>query len=189
MLAVYDLQMTPLATRIHAQRQRFVTQFNERLISAYASIAADREAVSCEYRSQLHDTAFAELARQRRERDTALQRTTGGPHRDDLIFRMNDFPLKRVASQGQLKSFVLSLKLAQYQVLQDRHGVAPILLLDDIFDKLDGNRVAALLHLLLQPGYGQIFLTDTDPRRIEELVSQVAGSYRVFAVADGRVDS
>jgi DNA replication and repair protein RecF len=187
MLAVYELQMEPLATRIHAQRQTFVTQFNERLTAAYAEIAADREAVSCTYKSQLDATAFAELMRERRSKDAALQRTTGGPHRDDLVFSMNGFPLKRVASQGQLKSFVLALKLAQYQVLQERHGLAPILLLDDIFDKLDGQRVAALLQLLLAPGYGQIFLTDTDPRRIDELVSQVSGSFTVFAVQDGQV--
>ena len=189
MLTVYDGQMEPLATRIHEQRQAFVGQFTERLEAAYAEIAAEREAVSCSYKSQLHDTAFAESMRARRAKDKALQRTTGGPHRDDLVFTMNGFPLKRVASQGQLKSFVLALKLAQYQVLRDRHGLAPILLLDDIFDKLDGTRVAALLQLLLRPGYGQIFLTDTDPRRIEELVAQVAGSYAVFAVRDGVVST
>jgi DNA replication and repair protein RecF len=187
MLEVYDGQLAPLAGRIYSQRAAFVAQFNERLSTAYASIAAEREAVRCTYKSQLHDTAYAELMNGRRQKDKALQRTTGGPHRDDLVFTMNEHPLKRIASQGQLKSFVLALKLAQYQVLRDRHGLTPLLLLDDIFDKLDGQRVRALLELLLEPGYGQIFLTDTDPRRIEELVRQVTSSYRVFAIADGQV--
>jgi DNA replication and repair protein RecF len=188
MLGVYDLQMAPLADRIGNQRQAFVVRFNESLTAAYASIAADREAVRCTYKSQLNDTAYAELMAGRREKDKALQRTTAGPHRDDLVFTMNEHPLKRVASQGQLKSFVLALKLAQYQVLRERHGLTPLLLLDDIFDKLDGQRVQALLDLLLQPGYGQIFLTDTDPLRIEALVKQVKSSFRIFAVNDGAVE-
>lgn len=187
MLGVYELQMAPLVDRIYTQRESFVTRFNERLTAAYASIAAERETVSCTYKSQLHDTAYAELMTSRRAKDKALQRTTGGPHRDDLVFTMNGHPLKRVASQGQLKSFVLALKLAQYQVLRERHGLTPLLLLDDIFDKLDGQRVRALLELLLEPDYGQIFLTDTDPRRIEELVAQVGSSYQVFTVENGAV--
>ena len=187
MLSVYEQQMAPLVDRIYTQRQAFVVRFNERLTAAYASIAAGQEVVFCTFKSQLQDTAYAELMTARRAKDKALQRTTGGPHRDDLVFTMNEHPLKRVASQGQLKSFVLALKLAQYQVLRERHGLTPLLLLDDIFDKLDSQRVRALLELLLEPGYGQIFLTDTDPRRIEELVAQVGSSFQVFTVKDGAV--
>ena len=184
LLAVYGEQMAEPAAYLHEARSVFVSPFTERLTAAYAAISGGREEVGLAYRSQLAERDWAELLAERAEKDRILQRTSGGLHRDDLVFTMNGHPLRRVASQGQLKSFVLSLKLAQYRLLRRTTGRPPLLLLDDIFDKLDGQRVRQLLDLVLGGDYGQIFLTDTDPARIADLTAEHADCRR-FLVTDG----
>ncbi len=185
LLGIYDGQMAPAAAYIHEARQVFISPFTELLTAAYAAISGEREAVGLIYKSQLSEQSWAELLESRREKDRVLQRTTGGIHRDDLVFSQDDHPLRRVASQGQLKSFVLSLKLAQYRLLERNTRRTPLLLLDDIFDKLDGDRVRQLLELVMSSA-GQVFLTDTDPRRIAALTAGLATEdARRFLVADG----
>lgn len=172
LLDIYDEQMTAPATYIHTARAAFIGPFEEILGEAYAAISGDREKVAVRYRSQLNDQSWMELLAERREKDRILQRTSGGIHRDDLVFTQEGHPLKRVASQGQLKTFVLSLKLAQYQLLRRQTQREPLLLLDDIFDKLDQERVGQLLNFILREEYGQIFITDTDPDRVAGLVDE-----------------
>jgi len=184
LLDVYDVQMAAPAAYLHAKRRAFVGPFTEVLIEAYASISGNREKVDVAYRSQLNEISWAELMRQRREKDRVLQRTSAGIHRDDLVFTQEDHPLRRVASQGQLKSFVLSLKLAQYRLLERNTRRIPILLLDDIFDKLDRDRVRQLLQLVLTSAFGQVFITDTDPERVTALVDE-ATDWKRFLVEDG----
>lgn len=184
LLDVYDLQLAEPANYLHEKRYQFIGPFTELLTEAYAAISGNREAVSITYRSQLLEQSWAELMQDRREKDRILQRTTGGIHRDDLIFHQEGHPLRRVASQGQLKSFVLSLKLAQYRLLEANTQRTPILLLDDIFDKLDRDRVRQLLNLVLTSAFGQVFITDTDPDRVTALVTGETGVKR-FLVADG----
>ncbi len=171
LLDVYDEQMAEPARFIHAARQEFIGPFTEMLQAAYRAISDQEEAVDITYQSQLHEENWFDLMKKGHEKDRILQRTNYGIHRDDLEFTQGGHPLKRVASQGQLKTFVLSLKLAQYQLLKDQTGRQPILLLDDIFDKLDQNRVSRLLNLILQADYGQVFLTDTSPERVEQLLA------------------
>lgn len=184
LLAVYDLQLEAPATYIHAKRQAFIGPFTELLTEAYAAISGNREEVGVTYRSQLNDTPWADLMDERREKDRILQRTSGGIHRDDLVFTQEGHPLRRVASQGQLKSFVLSLKLAQYRLLERNTRRTPILLLDDIFDKLDRDRVRQLLQLVMTSAFGQVFITDTDPERVTALVDE-ATDWKRFLVDDG----
>ncbi len=186
LLQVYDGQMKESATYIHEQRMAFVGPFTELLTEAYAHISGGNEEVGLAYRSQLEGTDWLSLMEERREKDRILQRTTAGVHRDELIFTQSDHHLKRVASQGQLKSFVLSLKLAQYRLLERSTNRSPILLLDDIFDKLDRERVRRLLKLVMGSAFGQLFITDTDPERIASLVSDHPEiDWQRFLVVDG----
>ena len=184
LLDVYDEQLAAPAAYLHRARRDFIGPFTELLTEAYAAISGNREEVHVTYRSQLSDQAYPELLAERRDKDRLLQRTSAGVHKDDLVFTQQGHPLRRVASQGQLKSFVLSLKLAQYRLLERTVRRPPILLLDDIFDKLDRTRVRALLDLVLTGSFGQVFLTDTDRERVGELVGDGNGRM-LFSVVDG----
>jgi DNA replication and repair protein RecF len=185
LLETYDLQMQPAAAYITQQRRLFLDDFIPVVTKYYAQIANQQEEVGCRYQTKLEEVDFIDLLLEHREKDRVLQRTTAGPHRDDIEFELEGRPLKRFASQGQLKSFVLALKLAQYDVLKTQKNRKPILLLDDIFDKLDINRVTQLLKLLLASDFGQIFLTDTHTSRIQEIVNKFQASYQMFTIVNG----
>ncbi len=188
LLSVYDQQLEPAATYVHQRRKSFSGPFTELLLEAYAAISGEKESVELRYKSQLDELSWPALMDANREKDRVLQRTTAGIHRDDLVFSQDGHPLRRVASQGQLKSFVLSLKLAQYRLLERDTQRTPILLLDDIFDKLDQDRVRQLLTLVLGSAYGQVFLSDTDPERVTQLIEgNPALDWRRFLVEEGRV--
>ncbi|MEM9885605.1 MAG: DNA replication and repair protein RecF [Bacteroidota bacterium] len=188
LLEVYDRQMIPLGNQIFEKRQQFLTDFERPFQDFHAAIAAQKEQVRYQYRSQLKEGKFEESVIAALEKDRILQRSTVGIHKDDIEFIINDLALKRFASQGQLKSFVLSLKLAQYQALQQDKTLAPILLLDDIFDRLDGNRVTQLIRLLLEQNFGQIFITDTDEHRMEQLITAFNTDYRKFKIVEGMIE-
>lgn len=187
LIEVYDQQMIEPATYVYEQRRVFVTQFNPLLQDMYARISAEAEEASCRYRSHLdqQEASLVDLLAQAREKDRILQRTTVGIHRDDLIFRLDGHPLKRFASQGQLKSYILALKLGQYELMRLHKNQLPLLLLDDIFDKLDQQRVDQLLSLLAEGDYGQIFITDTDERRISRMIARHQHPYREFHITNG----
>lgn len=183
LLDVYDRQLLEPAAYLHTARRAFAEPFGDYLRAAHRAISGARETVDVTYRSQLFEQPFAELLAERREKDRILLRTSGGIHRDDLVFTQDGHPLRRVASQGQLKSFVLALKLAQYRLLEAQTNRSPILLLDDIFDKLDRVRVRQLLDLVLGSAYGQLFITDTDPDRVTRLIDEREGlQLRSFAL-------
>lgn len=153
----------------------------------YREISNDREKCNIRYESQLSMDSLHNLFAKNKDKDLILSRTTQGIHKDDLIFTMNDEPLRNYASQGQLKSFVLALKLTQYHLLQLHTGMPPILLLDDIFDKLDPYRVHQLLAMLIQKDYGQLFITDTQPDRIIKILQEIGTDYYNFHVDNGSV--
>jgi len=189
LLDIYDQQMVAPVAYMLEKRQAFIGPFTELLTEAYAAISGERESVSITYKSQLHDVPWLDLMAERREKDRVLQRTTAGIHRDDLVFTQDGHPLRRVASQGQLKSFVLSLKLAQYHLLERGTQRPPILLLDDIFDKLDSDRVRQLLELVLSSAFGQVFITDTDPERVTALIAgKDENAWKRFLVSDGKIE-
>ncbi|MFK8101413.1 MAG: DNA replication/repair protein RecF [Saprospiraceae bacterium] len=183
----YNEQLQAPAKYIHERRTAFAEMFSPIFNRYYGMIAKDREKVTCTYQSKLTETDFKDLLEESAEKDRILQRTTTGIHKDDLRFRINDFALKQFASQGQMKSFVLALKLAQYELMQKQKNVQPILLLDDIFDKLDHLRVRALMALLADHDFGQVFITDTDENRLEEIVAQFDIACRKFYIEEGAV--
>ena len=183
----YDVQLLPSANYIHQKRQEWMKDFEPIFIDYYSQISGERESVKCIYQSKLSDTDFETLLVETREKDRILQRTTTGTHKDDLKFVFNEVPVKQFASQGQLKSYILALKLAQYELLRQEKGIAPILLLDDIFDKLDENRVRHLLELLIQKKeFGQVFITDTHENRVAQIVGKFDMNYEKFVIENGK---
>lgn len=185
LLEVYDIQLKEPAAYIHQQRQAFIQQFIPPFNAAYQAISGAQESVSITYKSHLDQADLSALLQENRERDRILQRTTKGIHKDDLAFYMEERPLKRFASQGQLKSFVLALKLAQYSFLKQAKKKQPILLLDDIFDKLDPQRVEQLISYILEGDFGQVFLSDTDATRVERIVKTQDLEANIFTITNG----
>jgi len=188
LLAVYDEQLLGPAAYIHAQRKTFTSNFEPGLRQLHFLISGEREQVACQYKSKLLEEDLATALLASREKDRILQRTTAGIHRDDWIFEIDEQPLKRFASQGQLKSFVLALKLTQYNWLKNEKKAAPLLLLDDIFDKLDHQRVQHLLELLIQGEYGQVFITDTAQDRLSKILSNLKTEYLQFVIINGTAE-
>jgi len=182
LLESLDRQMPTPAHAIYEQRSNFAAVFQPLFLAYYASISGSREVVAVRYESDLGKGDFSDLMQQALEKDRFLQRSTIGPHRDDLALFMEGQAVKKFASQGQLKSFLLALRLAQYEVLRREKKVSPILLLDDIFDKLDTQRVRQLVALLIGQDFGQIFITDTQRDRIESVIASFSGDYKIFEV-------
>jgi DNA replication and repair protein RecF len=185
LLAVYNQQLLAPAQYIYERRALILEQLKPVFQSYYKAISGDKEQVSFEYNSQLKDKSLKDLLEESEEKDAWLQRTTKGIHKDDIKLQINDYPVKKFASQGQLKSYLLALKLAQYELLRQESEVAPLVLLDDIFDKLDDKRVGHLLQLLLERDFGQIFITDTHQSRIAEIVGKLDSDFKQFTVVNG----
>ena len=185
LIETYNRQMAGPAVAIHQSRQQFMAPFRQSLRELYQSISGEAEEVDCLYVSKMEHAPLEVLLQEAAEKDRVLQRTTVGPHKDDLDFTIRGYPLKRFASQGQLKSFILSLKLAQYRQLMEKKRVPPILLLDDIFDKLDNDRVNQLLELLIRGDFGQAFITDTDERRLEAIIQKFGQQYLKYRIENG----
>lgn len=189
LLQIYDEQLLAPAKYIFSRRETFIEEFQAPFQAAHQAICGGKEQASLRYRSALRDMPFLELLQSKREKDVVLERTSQGIHRDDLVFHLGEHPLKRLGSQGQLKSFIVALKLAQYRFLKDERKVAPILLLDDIFDKLDPNRVQQLVSYILQEDFGQVFITDTDQDRVTRVLLEHASSKPcLYTVANGEVE-
>jgi DNA replication and repair protein RecF len=187
LLTIYNQQLLAPAQYIHEQRQHIVERLMPIFQQYYKVISGDREQVLLRYHSQLSEQTFAALLDESQEKDAWLQRTTKGIHKDDLKLLINDYAVKRFASQGQLKSYLLALKLAQYELLRQEVALPPLLLLDDIFDKLDAKRVEQLLTLLLERDFGQVFLTDTHEQRVAKIIERLEANYKQFVIAEGEV--
>ncbi|MFK7937400.1 MAG: DNA replication/repair protein RecF [Saprospiraceae bacterium] len=188
LLLIYNEQMLAPAAVIHDKRTAWMDTFNPLFQEYYRVISGDREAVGVRYRSQLTETDFNTLLTEAQEKDRILQRSTVGVHKDDLVFTIEGYPLKKFSSQGQLKSFVLALKLAQYELLRRDKAIPPLLLLDDIFDKLDRARVRQLLQLILEKDFGQIFITDTHESRLAEIIEGFGADFKIFKVENGKAN-
>lgn len=185
LLNTYNQQMLNPAAVIFEKRSQFVELFQPVFERYYKMISSDKEQVSCLYNSHLQKEDFIKLLEQNIEKDRILQRTTQGPHKDDLVFKLDEKPLKKFASQGQLKSYIFALKLAQYAFLRKQKKLDPILLLDDLFDKLDSKRVQQLLQLLIDEEFGQVFISDTNIERIPKMLDELDISYHSFLVENG----
>lgn len=186
LLDVLDMQLVELGVPIFEKRKAFMAEFIPEFDNQYRFLTETAETVSLVYESQLMRGPFATLLEQHLERDRLLERTTVGIHKDDLLFSIHgDMPLKKFGSQGQQKSFLIALKLAQYSFLHHQKGFKPLLLLDDIFDKLDDRRTRKLMQMVSADDFGQIFLTDTDSVRINRIFEEINRSVRVFEIKEG----
>ena len=173
LLEILDHQLSVSGTVIFTERQKFMADFLPEVQHFYAVITASAEKPFIAYASPLLERSFDELLLQNRSRDLAMQRTSSGIHRDELELKLNDEPFKAIASQGQRKSLLFALKLAEFNILKKAKGFPPLLLLDDIFEKLDETRMQNLLHWVCRENEGQVFLTDTHCNRISEVMEKI----------------
>ncbi len=186
-LEIYDMQLAEHGSRIHAARTEFTDRLKPLVAEYYRTLSGDREEVELLYKSELNDRPFTELLQESRAKDLVCEFTTTGIHRDDLTLRIGGYPLRKYGSQGQQKSFLIALKLAQYAIVARETGERPILLLDDLFDKLDTSRVEQLLHLVRDDAFGQIFITDCNATRLRSILDHSGDDYALFSVGDGAV--
>lgn len=189
MLQIYDMQLADHAARIYERRRDIIERMRPLVAEFYRQLSGDREQVEIEYRSELASASMGELLLASRERDIVNGFTTSGVHRDDMSLRIGGYPLRKYGSQGQQKSFLMSLKLAQYRILTEVCGERPLLLLDDLFDKLDTSRVENLLTLVAGDDFGQIFITDCNRSRLETILSRAGEKYALFMVEGGDIRS
>jgi len=188
LLEIYNDQLVASGLAIFTKRQQFMVDFIPLFEKYYQFLTDGNERVSLQYQSQLAETAFDELLLKSIEKDKILERTTTGIHKDELVFAIAGMPLKKFGSQGQQKSFLIALKLAQYAYLQKHKGFKPLLLLDDIFDKLDDNRMHKLMEMVSHQDFGQIFITDTGRERVVALFNKINVPVTLFEVNNGSIN-
>ncbi|WP_374449384.1 DNA replication/repair protein RecF [Cloacibacterium normanense] len=181
-LEIYNEPLTKFGTQIFEKRQRFVASILPTIQHFYEIISKGNEKVTVIYESNLNEQNFEEILSENLEKDRVLTYTSRGIHKDDLRFEMNENLIKKFGSQGQQKSFLIALKLAQIKRIKDITNKNPILLLDDIFDKLDDNRVSQLIELVNQQNFGQIFITDTHRERTESVVKRINEESKIFQI-------
>jgi len=179
-IEVYNEQLSSLGEYIFKKRAEFLEGFIPIFKKRYKHISNGNEEVNLQYKSQLSDNNLKKLLENNISKDRLLQYTSVGIHKDDLVFKISDYPIKKYGSQGQQKSYLIALKLAQFDFIQKQSNVKPLLLLDDIFDKLDENRVAQLLQLVNDKKFGQLFISDTNAKRTEEIIKQTKQTYKMF---------
>jgi len=187
LLEIWDYQLNQTGTRIYDKRISFLKGFVPLFSNYFAFISNSRENVDIVYETQLGEVTMEGLLTSNLERDRAARYTTGGIHKDDLDFRIDTYPVKKFGSQGQQKSFVIAIKLAQFHFTRQVKGFKPILLLDDIFDKLDGLRVEQIIRLVGEEGFGQVFITDTQRDRIAGIFSKIEIDHKIFEIIDGNI--
>ena len=185
LIQTITLQMESPAAYVHAKRQELAESLSQYTAQYYKELSGNREAVTMRYQSDLNSSTPKEIFQRSQQQDLRFGYTTAGPHRDDMLFFIEGFPIKKVGSQGQQKSFLIALKLAQFQIIKQISGKLPILLLDDLFDKLDMTRVEYLLSLVAGETFGQIFITDSNKVRINQILARVDSTAKSFEVHGG----
>ena len=179
-IEIYDEQLSKIGNLIFNKRKEFLELFSPIFFEKYSIISNNKEKVNLNYKSQLKDHRLQDLLISNIEKDKVLQYTSVGIHKDDIEFLIGNYPIKKFGSQGQQKSFLIALKLAQYEVLKAKSGNSPILLLDDIFDKLDSKRVKQIIKMVNDSNFGQLFISDTDAKRTENVVKSAHDNYEIF---------
>ena len=181
-LEIWDEQLITLGSAIHLKRKAFLEEFIPIFRKYYRFISGDTETVDICYLSQLNNSPIRELLTEFLRKDRATQFTNAGIHKDDLDFMMGGFPVKRYGSQGQQKSFVVAVKLAQFEFTKEKKGFKPILLLDDVFDKLDDRRVEQLINLVSENNFGQVFITDTQEEKVRKIFDPISIDHKIFRI-------
>ncbi len=188
LISLWDDQLVKFGNRIFEKRRKFIDEFILVFNSFYQLISPDDEHVSVEYESQLLNTPLDELLRNSLEKDRILRYTACGIHKDDLSFTLSGMPIKKYGSQGQQKSLIVALKLAQFEFIYLIKGFKPILLLDDIFDKLDRSRVEKLMELVSHERFGQIIITDTNIERVNFIFKEINKAIQIFSINKGKIE-
>lgn len=186
MLLIYDAMLSASADMLYKRRTEIIAQMRPLVEEYYALLSDERETIDMEYRSDLQGAPLSELLLQSRQKDFVNEFTSVGVHRDDIVFSIGGYPLRKFGSQGQQKSFLIALKLAEYRLLAEHTGDRPILLLDDLFDKLDMRRVAQLLRLVGGDMFGQIMITDCNKHRLQRTLSEAGVEYKLFHISQGK---
>ncbi len=186
-LDIWEDQMALYGTYIHEQRKKFIDEFVPIFQNFYSYISGGKEQISLSYKSQHEDRDIKVSMVSTRERDFLIGYSTQGVHKDELEMLLDDYPIKRVGSQGQNKTYLISLKLAQFDFLKRTHNLSPLLLLDDIFDKLDSNRVKKIVELVSGDTFGQIFITDTNREHLDLILRQLGQESTIFRVENGEI--
>ena len=179
-IEIWDEQMIKYGQKIFDKRVHFLKEFLPIFQNYYNHISNSKEIVTITYESQLNDSTFEELLIKSINKDRILNYSTVGPHKDDLVFKIDEFPAKKFGSQGQQKSFIIALKLAQFDYIKSLKGYKPLLLFDDIFDKLDHLRVEQLMKLVSENSFGQVFITDTQEERIQGVFEKIKTDCKIF---------
>jgi len=187
LISSFDDQLYPQAKKIHHFRKSFLQKLSPFLKRFYHTISKGKEAVSISYKSDLESTNYFEEFQENQQRDLIMGRTEMGIHRDDFILKLDGYPIKKYGSQGQQKSFIISLKMAEFEILKENLKVTPILLLDDIFDKLDDSRINNLVTLVQAEEFGQIFLTDSRKSRIEPVLKGFSVEPAIYQIMENKI--
>lgn len=187
MLDVYDEQLVESGCRIFDRRKSFINDLNPVFQKYYTSISQGAESVGLIYQSDLIERQFEISLKDSFSRDKIAQFTTVGIHKDDLNLTLVGYPIKKLGSQGQQKTYLVALKLAQFEFIRQVAGIKPILLLDDIFDKLDKNRVEQIVKMVAGEQFGQIFITDTNREHLDTILQSATSSYHLYKVINGEI--
>ena len=188
MIEMWNEQIIAAGNRIFEKRKFFINDLIPVFQRYYELVSEGTEKVELAYESQLFDGDFSDLLNKSIDKDRKLQYTSIGVHKDDLALKLGGYPIKRVGSQGQQKTFLVALKLAQFDYIKLKSENYPILLLDDIFDKFDGNRVSQIIQLVSNVNFGQIFITDTSSERMGYILKQINSEYRLFHIKEKIID-
>ncbi|MFI3285144.1 MAG: DNA replication and repair protein RecF [Rikenellaceae bacterium] len=188
MLAIYDLQLSENAQVIYNKRAEIISKIEPLVEHFYSRLSSERETISLCYASQLSGGNFSDMLLEARAKDRVQEHTTVGIHRDDIDLKIGGYPLRKYGSQGQQKSYLIALKLAQYCVVSECCNERPLLLLDDLFDKLDSSRVERLIEVVSTEEFGQIFITDCNKTRLESILEGVNVPYSLFEVSEGEIN-
>ncbi len=187
LLSLWDSQLCEYAGKIHPERESFVKKLVPVFQHFYSAISQGQEIVGLEHQSGLYEKNTATLLEESLNRDLALQFTTAGLHKDDLLLSLGGYPIRKLGSQGQKKTYLIALKLAEYEFIREISGLKPILLLDDIFDKLDRNRVEQIVKLVSGESFGQIFITDTNREHLDGIIKSMNTDSKIFNVVSGEI--
>jgi DNA replication and repair protein RecF len=187
LIAVYDELLDYHGQEIFNYRKEFFVYFHEHFNHFYKAVSADKEKVEIVYKSQLSNGRLLQQLKDGFRKDLILQRTNFGTHKDEIDFLINNHPLKKFGSQGQQKSYLMALKLTHFQVILEKIRIAPILLLDDIFDRLDENRVSNLLDIIAKGPFGQVFITDTSEGNIRDVFGRINISGQLIRIENGQL--
>lgn len=186
-LEVWNDQLVLYGKQIHEKRVDYIKKLQPVFQHYYELISSGKEPIEMEHQSQLYDGEFSDLLKEALQKDRIFQYTSVGIHKDDLLFKIGDYPIKKLGSQGQKKTYLVALKFAQFDFIKQMAGMTPILLLDDIFDKLDKNRVEQIVKLVAKDHFGQIFITDTNREHLDQIIAEEDADYKIFTVNDGAV--